>query len=55
MIPISLFFVSVLVSYFILNKMVNTLISEIDLLVKKSQSLLDNDLDIKIPEYTKTL
>ena len=50
-IPIILFIISLLVSYFILNKMINNLVTEIDLLVKKSQSLLDDDLDIKIPEY----
>lgn len=41
--------ITVLISYFILNKIINNVVSEIDLLVKKSQSLLDNDLDIKIP------
>ena len=54
-IPISLFFVSALVSYFVLNKMINALVAEIDLLVKKSQSLLDGDLDVRIPEYKETL
>ena len=54
LIPFGLFSFSVLVSYFILNKIINSLVSEIDLLVKKSQSILDNDLEVNIPEYKET-
>jgi hypothetical protein len=53
--PTILFLVSCLLSWFVLNLIVNKLMREVCVLLNKSKLLIKGDLEIEIPDYDGTL